>query len=109
MIRIETERLPIFVWADQEDLAGFDDAIAQAKNLANHPLARQRVALMADFHVGYGMPIGGVFATQGGVVPNAVGVDIGCGMIACRTTLTADELSRSILQSIRQRIHDRVP
>jgi tRNA-splicing ligase RtcB len=109
MIKIETERLPIYVWAEKEDLAGYDEAIAQARNLANHPLARQHVALMPDFHVGYGMPIGGVFATKGGVVPNAVGVDIGCGMIACRTTLTAADLSRDMLQSIRQRIHDRVP
>ena len=91
MIKIETERIPILIWADQADLAGFDEAIAQARNLANHPLARQHVALMPDFHVGYGMPIGGVFATRGGVVPNAVGVDIGCGMIACRTAIQADE------------------
>src|SRR5215216_4677623 len=109
MIKIETERLPIHVWAEASDLVGFDSALDQARNLANHPLARQHVALMPDFHVGYGMPIGGVFATKGGVVPNAVGVDIGCGMIACRTTLQADDLSRELLQSIRQRIRDRVP
>ena len=109
MIKIETERIPILIWADQADLAGFDEAIAQARNLANHPLARQHVALMPDFHVGYGMPIGGVFATRGGVVPNAVGVDIGCGMIACRTAIQADELDRDMLQSARQRIHEAVP
>ena len=109
MLKIDTEKLPILVWADEEDLAGFDDAIAQAKNLANHPIARQHVALMPDFHVGYGMPIGGVFATVGGVVPNAVGVDIGCGMIACRTSLRAEELDREMLQAIRKRVHQRVP
>jgi tRNA-splicing ligase RtcB len=109
MIKIETERIPILIWADEADLPGFEEAIAQARNLANHPLARQHVALMPDFHVGYGMPIGGVFATQGGVVPNAVGVDIGCGMIACRTALHSEELDRDMLQSIRQRIHEAVP
>lgn len=109
MYTIDTEKLPILVWAEQSDLAGFEEAIGQAKNLANHPLARQHVALMPDFHVGYGMPIGGVFATKGGVVPNAVGVDIGCGMIAARTDIEAASLDRQTLQLIRQRIHARIP
>ena len=109
MIKIETEKIPILVWADAADMVGFDEAIAQAKNLANHPVARQHVALMPDFHVGYGMPIGGVFATQGGVLPNAVGVDIGCGMIAARTDIQAESLDRDTLQAIRTGIHERVP
>src|SRR5688572_20226377 len=109
MIKIETERIPILIWADEEDLPGFEAAIAQARNLANHPLARKHVALMPDFHVGYGMPIGGVFATRGGVVPNAVGVDIGCGMIAVRTDLEAETLDRDVLQRIREAVHKRVP
>mgnify|MGYP001609578800 FL=1 len=75
---IATEKLPIKIWAEEADLVGFDNALEQAKNLANHPLAKKWVCLMPDFHVGYGMPIGGVLATQGGVIPNAVGVDIGC-------------------------------
>src|SRR5205814_311526 len=94
MIRIETEKLPILIWAEEEDLAGQDGAIEQAKNLANHPLARKHIALMPDFHVGYGMPIGGVMATSGGVIPNAVGVDIGCGMIALQTELEAESFDR---------------
>lgn len=109
MIKIETEKLPIFVWSKEEDLEGFDNAIQQAKNLANHPLARKHVALMPDYHLGYGMPIGGVFATRGGVVPNAVGVDIGCGMIAIKTTLLAQGLTRDALQKIREAIHKVVP
>ncbi len=109
MLTIDTEKLPIHIWAEEADLNGYDEAIAQAKNLANHPLARKHVALMPDFHVGYGMPIGGVFATAGGVVPNAVGVDIGCGMIAMRTDIEADSLDRDTLQKIRVEIHARVP
>jgi tRNA-splicing ligase RtcB (3'-phosphate/5'-hydroxy nucleic acid ligase) len=101
--------LPIYVWAEPEHLEGFDSAIEQAKNLANHPLARQHIALMPDFHVGYGMPIGGVLATQGGVLPNAVGVDIGCGMIAVRTEVEADSLDRETLPRVRQAIHRNVP
>lgn len=107
MIRIETETLPILVWDDNADPN--DNAIVQARNLANHPLARKHVALMPDYHLGYGMPIGGVFATRGGVVPNAVGVDIGCGMIAVGTDLEAASLDRETLQAIREEIHSRVP
>ncbi len=109
MLKITTERLPIHVWAEEEDLIGFDEAIAQARNLANHPIARQFVGLMPDFHVGYGMPIGGVLATEGGVVPNAVGVDIGCGMIAARTDIEAAQFSKDTLQALRLAIHERVP
>jgi len=59
----------------------------QARHLANLPFVFHHVAIMPDAHVGYGMPIGGVMAADGAVVPNAVGVDIGCGMCACRTSL----------------------
>ncbi len=82
---IDTEALPIRVWADEIDES--DGVFEQARNLANHPIVRQWVGLMPDFHLGYGMPIGGVIATEGGVIPNAVGVDIGCGMIAAREQL----------------------
>ncbi len=109
MLTIATERLPIRIWAQPEDLEGFDEPIAQARNLANHPIARQFVCLMPDFHVGYGMPIGGVLATAGGVVPNAVGVDIGCGMIAARTDIEAAQFSKETLQALRLAIHQRIP
>lgn len=109
MIVLNTEKLPIKIWAEQKDLVGFEEAITQAKNLANHPLSRQWVCLMSDFHIGYGMPIGGVLATQGGVIPNAVGVDIGCGMIAAKTNLLAEDLTREKLQELRLEIHKRIP
>jgi tRNA-splicing ligase RtcB len=64
---------------------------------------------MPDFHVGYGMPIGGVMATEGGVIPNGVGVDIGCGMIAARTDIEAQSLDRETLQAMRKAIHGVVP
>ena len=105
---IETEALPIKVWA-AGDVDETDAAMEQARNLANHPVAALWVCLMPDYHVGYGMPIGGVLATRGGVVPNAVGVDIGCGMIAARTDLDARDLSRDALQDLRMEIHRRVP
>jgi len=82
---ISTEQKPIKLWLEDIE-AG---TLEQAKNLANLPFIFRHIALMPDAHQGYGMPIGGVMATQGVVVPNAVGVDIGCGMCAVKTSLTA--------------------
>ena len=99
---ISTERKPIKLWLEEID----EDTLMQAKNLANLPFLFHHVAIMPDAHVGYGMPIGGVAATEGMVIPNAVGVDIGCGVCALQTslpTLAPAELKR-ILQAVRQTI-----
>ena len=77
-------RIPIKSWCENVD----DGSMAEAKNLSNHPAAFHHVALMPDCHIGYGMPIGGVVALRNAISPNLVGVDIGCGMIAAKTTLT---------------------
>lgn len=91
---ITTEKIPIKMWLTELE----DAALQQAKNLANLPFAFKHVALMPDSHSGYGMPIGGVLATKGAVIPNAVGVDIGCGMCAVRTSLQElDTLSRKAI------------
>jgi tRNA-splicing ligase RtcB len=103
MKTITTERIPIKIWADDIDAA----ALQQAKNLANLPFAFRWVAVMPDAHVGYGMPIGGVLATEDMIIPNAVGVDIGCGMAAVRTTLT--KINASALQDIMALIRTDVP
>ena len=71
------EKKPIKIWLQsKEDLE--DACLEQAKNLANLPFLHKHVALMPDAHSGYGMPVGGVIATKGVIIPNAVGVDIGC-------------------------------
>lgn len=75
-----------------------DGAIEQAKNLAQLPFAFKQICLMPDTHQGYGMPIGGVLATKGVVIPNAVGVDIGCGMCAVKTDIT--EISKEQLKAV---------
>ena len=80
---ISTEKKPIKLWLDDIE----DGALEQAKNLANLPFAFKHIALMPDCHQGYGMPIGSVLATKGVVVPNAVGMDIGCGMCAMKTSV----------------------
>lgn len=90
---ISTENIPIKLWL--EDIE--DGALEQAKNLANLPFIHKHVAIMPDSHQGYGMPIGGVIGTKGVVIPNAVGVDIGCGMCAVKTSLksiTKEEIKK---------------
>lgn len=71
---ITTERLPIKMWLNEIE----DGALEQTKHLANLPFAFKHIAIMPDAHQGYGMPIGGVLATNNVIIPNAVGVDIGC-------------------------------
>ena len=85
-------------------------AMDQAVNLARHPKTVGHVALMPDCHVGYGMPIGGVIACDGAVIPNAVGVDIGCGMVAVETDVPATRLpGRSGIRNMLGAVKERVP
>jgi len=94
---------PIKMWLDDIE----DGALEQAKNIANLPFAFKHVAIMPDSHQGYGMPIGGVLATKGVVIPNAVGVDIGCGMCAVKTSLK--EIDAETLKRILGEIRKVVP
>ena len=82
-------RVPVKCWASSIE----DGAIVQAANLAQMPCVFHHVALMPDSHIGFGMPIGGVIALKNAVCPNAVGVDIGCGMIAVKTNVHAEALA----------------
>ncbi len=91
---VNTDKKPIKMWL--EDIE--PNALAQAHNLANLPFTFKHVAIMPDAHCGYGMPIGGVLATLGAVIPNAVGVDIGCGMCAVKTSIT--EIDQGSLKKI---------
>jgi len=89
-----TEKLPIKMWLDDIE----EGAMKQLQNLANLPFAFKHITVMPDSHQGYGMPIGGVLATKGMIIPNAVGVDIGCGMCAMRTNL--GDIDRETLKKI---------
>ena len=100
---ISTERIPIKMWLDEIE----DNALAQAKNLANLKFAFKWVAIMPDSHSGYGMPIGGVLATEQVVSPNCVGVDIGCGMVAVKTSLT--EINVDAIKTIMGKVRKVVP
>ena len=99
-------RIPIKSWcADTEP-----GAMVQAENLAKHPVLAHHVALMPDCHQGYGMPIGGVIATRDAVIPAAVGVDIGCGMIAVETDVPAERLAEmSFRRAIQEKLKERIP
>ncbi|NLY13741.1 MAG: RtcB family protein [Gammaproteobacteria bacterium] len=102
---ITTEKLPIKLWLDAEQMD--TGALAQARNLANLPFAFKHIAIMPDTHQGYGMPIGAVLATKGVIIPNAVGVDIGCGMCSLRTNLT--EIDTDDLKEIVKIIRATIP
>lgn len=100
---INTENHIIKSWCPQIEEA----AIEQAKNLANLPFIFKHVALMPDAHSGYGMPIGGVITTKGVIIPNAVGVDIGCGMCAVKTSIK--EIDTDTLKKIMGEIRKVIP
>ena len=80
---ISSERIPIKMWLDDIE----DGALEQARNAANLPFTFKHIAICPDAHQGFGLPVGGVMATKGAVVPYAIGVDIGCGCCAVKTSL----------------------
>lgn len=87
----ETMKVPIRVWlGERNELEG--SCQEQAYHLSQLPFLHKWVCLMPDTHAGMGMPIGGVIATDGVVIPNAVGVDIGCGMAYTETNIKVQEL-----------------
>jgi tRNA-splicing ligase RtcB (3'-phosphate/5'-hydroxy nucleic acid ligase) len=84
------------------------EALAQIRNTASLPVLFKHVAVMPDTHYGRGSTVGTVLPTQGAVIPAAVGVDIGCGMIAVKTTLRAERLEGQ-LHDLRLGIERRIP
>jgi tRNA-splicing ligase RtcB (3'-phosphate/5'-hydroxy nucleic acid ligase) len=97
--------IPVKLWAD--NIEGL--AVKQITNLANLLFAFHHIAIMPDCHSGYGMPIGGVLATSEVVIPNAVGVDIGCGVCVIKTPWTIDEIDKETIKKIMKKIREAVP
>lgn len=85
-----------------------ESAMQQLRNLASLPFIHRHVAAMPDVHWGMGATVGSVIATKGAIIPAAVGVDIGCGMMAQRTSLTASDLPDN-LHALRSSIEAAVP
>lgn len=96
---------PVKIWTDTVE----ESAMRQIANLTSLPFLFHHLAIMPDVHAGMGMPIGGVLACVDAVIPNAVGVDIGCGMCAVKTNwrtkdIPAEVLRKQIMRNIRKRI-----
>ncbi|MBO3748717.1 RtcB family protein [Streptosporangiaceae bacterium NEAU-GS5] len=91
-------------WASEID----DGTILQAARTARLPFVAGHVALMPDAHIGIGATVGSVIPTENAIIPAAVGVDIGCGMIATETTLTAADLPDS-LDALMPLVERRIP
>ena len=100
---ISSERVPIKMWLDRIE----GGAMEQALHLANLPFAFKHIAIMPDAHQGYGMPIGGILATNKVIIPNAVGKDIGCGMCAVMTSI--ETIKDKVLRDIREEIINTIP
>jgi tRNA-splicing ligase RtcB len=97
--------VPIKLFLDEVE----DGALQQMDHLAQLPFVFHHVAGMPDMHQGYGMPIGGVMATQGYIVPNAVGVDIGCGMCAMKTNILSSRMNKKTLKKIMGNVRKMIP
>lgn len=95
----------VLLWADPSEVE--DAALQQLRNIAALPWVN-RVRVMPDVHLGKGATVGSVIAMRDAVAPSAVGVDIGCGMIGVRTSLTADDLPED-LSALRLAIEAAVP
>ena len=103
---IETPGAPIKAWTRGVQVE--DKAEAQLRNVASLPFIFKHVAAMPDVHWGLGATVGSVIPTKGAIIPAAVGVDIGCGMMAVRTDLRAEHLPDN-LAGLRSRIEEAVP
>jgi tRNA-splicing ligase RtcB len=98
-------RVPVKIWTDDVD----DRSREQLRNIASLPFVHHHVAAMPDVHLGIGATIGSVIATHKAIIPAAVGVDLGCGMVAARLSITANELDEKALQKVFNQISRDVP
>jgi tRNA-splicing ligase RtcB len=106
LAELTSRNVPIKLWTPIEDVES--SALDQLKNIASLPWCFHHVAVMPDVHLGKGATVGSVVAMKGAVSPAAVGVDIGCGMAAVQTNLTANDLPGD-LKRIRSAIEATIP
>ena len=102
---IDEGRVPVKVYTDEVEAS----ARQQLVNLSKLAIVHHHVAAMPDVHTGIGATVGSVIATHRAIIPAAVGVDIGCGMIATRTSLTANELDELRIKRVFDQISRDVP
>ena len=106
LLHAEGSATPIKGWVHGVPVE--ESAREQLRNIAALPFVGPWVAVMPDVHLGKGATVGSVVPTRGAIIPAAVGVDIGCGMAAVRTTLRADDLPDNLAQ-LRSSIERGVP
>ncbi|MBU1110489.1 RtcB family protein [Patescibacteria group bacterium] len=104
---IKSERIPLYIFSSISSIE--PDCLRQAKNISNLEPAFHHTSLMPDAHIGYGMPIGGILALKDAICPNAVGVDIGCGMGYVSTNLPSNSLTKNDLRQLVDQIMRDVP
>lgn len=104
-LTIEGGQVPVKLWTEDVD----SQALMQLENVARLPIIHHHVAAMPGVHTGLGATIGSVIPTYKAIIPAAVGVDIGCGMIAAKTSLRAEQLDEKLLKSIFHQITRDVP
>ncbi|HLO64293.1 MAG TPA: RtcB family protein [Azonexus sp.] len=102
---LKTSGVPVKIWTEDVD----DASRQQLANIASLPFIHHHVAAMPDVHLGIGATIGSVIATHQAIVPAAVGVDIGCGMVACRLSIGAGQLDEKSLKKVFEQISRDVP
>jgi len=104
----ETMKVPVKYWDANGRVPFAENTFEQAKKVATLPFIHKHVALMPDAHLGKGATIGSVIPTKKAIIPAAVGVDLGCGMMAVHTSLTAEDLPDS-LGHVRAAIEKNIP
>ena len=102
---IEQGRVPVRIYTDEIE----PGARQQLVNLSQLPIVHHHVAAMPDVHAGIGTTVGAVIATHRAIIPAAVGVDIGCGMMAARTSLSSNDLDEPRLKRVFDQISRDVP
>jgi tRNA-splicing ligase RtcB len=102
---LNEQRVPVQIWTNDVDQRSKE----QLLNIAALPFVHHHVAAMPDVHLGKGATIGSVIATHQAIVPAAVGVDIGCGMLACQLSLNANELDEKSLKKVFDQISRDIP
>lgn len=100
------QRIPIKIWSPIDEVE--TQALNQLKNIAAMPFVFKHVAAMPDVHLGVGATVGSVIATKGAIMPTAVGVDIGCGMMAAQLNVRLEDVRENI-KEIRSVIEGVIP
>lgn len=105
-MKVINSKRPVKMWTDHVPVE--EQALEQVMNISKMPFIYKHIAIMPDVHYGIGATVGSVIPTRGAIIPAAVGVDIGCGMMAVKTSLTSKDLPDS-LSELRSLIEATIP